>query len=69
MYQEQVLSYKHLNDPLDEGKFVFECTLAGNFQAFTTYRPQFLHVQHTLDCTLHLFVLTFFLEIPFLVTK
>ena len=63
MYKEQVLSYKHLDEPLDEGRFVFECILAGNLQAFTTCRPQFFHVQHTLDCTLHLFGLTFFLEI------
>jgi len=28
MYQEQVLSYKHLDEPLDEGRFVFECILA-----------------------------------------
>jgi len=27
MYQEQVLSYKHLDEPLDEGRFVFECIL------------------------------------------
>jgi len=62
MYKEQVLSYKHLDEPLDEGRFVFECILAVNFQAFTTCRPQFF-VQNTLDCTLHLFGLTFFLEI------
>ena len=30
MYQEVVPSYKHLDDPLDEGRFVFECILAGN---------------------------------------
>ena len=39
MYQEQVPSYKHLDEPLDmldEGRFVFECILAGNLQAFTT---------------------------------
>jgi len=38
MYQEQVPSYKHLDEPLDmldEGRFVFECILAGNLQAFT----------------------------------
>ena len=35
MIQEQVLSYKHLDEPLDQGRFVFECILAGNFQAFT----------------------------------
>jgi len=29
MYQEQVLSYKHLDEPLDEGRFVFECILPG----------------------------------------
>jgi len=34
VYQEQVLSYKHL---LDECRFVFECTLVGNLQAFTAY--------------------------------
>ena len=27
--------YKHLDEPLDEGRFVFECILAGNLQAFT----------------------------------
>ena len=54
MYQEQVLSYKHLDEPLDEGRFVFECILAGNFHAFTMYTP---------DCTPHLFGLIFFLEI------
>jgi len=32
MYQEQVLRYKHL----DEGRLVFECILAGNFQTFFT---------------------------------
>ena len=32
MYQEQVLSYKHLDEPLDEGSFAFECILAGNLQ-------------------------------------
>ena len=25
----------HLDEPLDEGRFVFECILAGNLQAFT----------------------------------
>jgi len=34
LYQEQILSYKHLDEPLDEGRFVFECILAGNPQAF-----------------------------------
>ena len=32
MYQEQVPSYMHLDEPLDmldEGRFVFECILAG----------------------------------------
>ena len=28
MYQEQVPSYKHLDEYLDEGRFVFECILA-----------------------------------------
>ena len=39
MYQEQVPSYKHLDKPLDmldQGRFVFECILAGNLQAFAT---------------------------------
>jgi len=39
MYQEQVLSYKHFDEPLDEGRFVFECMLAGNLQAFIMCRP------------------------------
>ena len=52
MYQD-VLSYKHLDESLDEGRFVFECILAGNLQAFTMCKPQLLHVQDTLDCTLH----------------
>ena len=38
MYQEQVPSYKHLDEPLDEGRFVFECILVGNLQAFTMCR-------------------------------
>jgi len=66
MYQEQVLSYKHLDEPLDEGRFVFECILAGNLQPFTRCRPQLFDVQHTLDCILYLFALTFFREIMFL---
>ena len=37
MYQEQVPSYKHLDEPLDEGRFVFECISAGNLQVFATY--------------------------------
>ena len=53
MYQEHVPSYKHLDEPLDEGRFVFECILTGNFQAFTMCKPQLFHVQDTLDCTLH----------------
>ena len=60
MYQEQVPSYKHFDEPLDmldEGRFVFECILAGNLQACSR------------DCTVHLFGLAFFLEILFLVTK
>ena len=40
MYQEQVPSCKHLDEPLDEGRFVFECVLARNLQAFTTCRTQ-----------------------------
>ena len=66
MYQEQVPSYKHLDEPLDEGRFVFECILAGNLQAFTMCRPQLFHVQDTLGFSLRLFGLTFSL---FLVTK
>ena len=62
MYREQVPSYKHLDERLDEGRFVFECILAGNLQAFTTCRLSSY-------CTVHLFGLAFFLEIPFLVTK
>ena len=27
--QEQILSYKHLDEPLDEGRFAFECILQG----------------------------------------
>ena len=49
MYQEQVPSYKHLDERLDEGRFVFECILAGNLQAFTTCRPS-SHVQETVLC-------------------
>jgi len=49
MYQEQVPSYKHLDEPLDEGRFVFECILAGNLQAFTTCRLS-SHVQETVLC-------------------
>jgi len=33
--KNNVPSYKHLDDPLDEGRFVFECILLGNLQAFT----------------------------------
>ena len=49
MYQEHVPIYKHLDellDMLDEGRFVFECILAGNLQAFTTCRLS-SHVQET----------------------
>ena len=34
LYREQVLSYKHLDEPLDEGRFVFECILLGNIQVY-----------------------------------
>jgi len=44
MYKEQVLSYNHLDEPRYEGKFVIECILTGNLQAFTTCRPQLLRV-------------------------
>ena len=37
MYRKQVPSYKHLDEPLDEGMLVFEWILAVNFQAFTNY--------------------------------
>jgi len=53
------VQYRHLDEPLDEGRFVFECILAGNLQAFITCRPQLFHFQDTLDCTVHLFGLTF----------
>ena len=56
MYQEQVPSYKHLDEPLDEGRFVLERILDGILQTFTSSRPQLFHVQDTLDCTLHAFV-------------
>jgi len=52
MYQEHVPIYKHLDellDMLDEGRFVFECILAGNLQAFTTCRLS-SHVQETVLC-------------------
>jgi len=49
MYQEQVPNYKHLDEPLDEGRFVFECILVGNLQAFTTCRLS-SHVQETVLC-------------------
>ena len=61
MYQQQVLSYEHLDELLDESRFVTECILAGNIQAFTICRPQFFHVQDTLDCTW----INLFLEILF----
>ena len=49
MYREQVPSYKHLDEPLDEGRFVFEFIQAGNLQAFTTCRLS-SHVQETVLC-------------------
>ena len=52
MYQEQVPIYKHLDELLDmhdEGRFVFECILAGNLQAFTTCRLS-SNVQETVLC-------------------
>ena len=79
MYQEQVLSQKHPDEPLDEGRFVFECILAGTSKPLPCVdlvlrvrpwcRPQLFHVQDTLDLTLHLFGLAFFLEILFRVSK
>ena len=60
MYHEQVPSYKHLDEPLDEGRFVFESILAGNLQAFITCRPQLFHVQDNLGCTVHVFGLELF---------
>ena len=60
MYQEQVLSYKHLNEPLDEGRFVFECILAGNLRALSVdLSSECFHFQDTLDCILPMFGLTF----------
>ena len=53
-------SYKHLDEPFGEGRFVFECILAGILQ---TLPPVVYHVQDTLDCTLNFSGLTFFLEI------
>jgi len=64
MYQEQVPSYKHLDESLDEGKLVFECILAGNLQAVATCTLS-SHVQETVLCI----CLNIFLEILFLVTK
>ena len=55
----------HLDEPLDESRFVLNVFWQGTSEPL----PQFFHVQDTLDCTLHLFGLTFFLEILFLVTK
>ena len=49
MYQEQVPNYKHLDEPLHEGRLVFECILVGNLQAFTTFRLS-SHVQETVLC-------------------
>jgi len=49
MYQEQVPSYKHLDEPLDEGRLVFKCILAGNLQAFTMCRLS-SGVQETVLC-------------------
>jgi len=59
LFLQLLLSYKHLDEPLDrldEGRFVFECILAGNFRAFITCRPS-SHVH------VHLFGLAFSLEI------
>jgi len=53
MYQEQVPIYKHLDellDMFDEGRFVFECILAGNLQAFTTCSIDSALVQETVLC-------------------
>jgi len=71
MCQEQVLSYKHLNEPLDEGRFVFECILAGNLRALSVdLSSGCFHFQNTLDCRLPASVgLNLFLEFLFLVTR
>jgi len=48
MYQEQVPSYKHFDEPLDKRRFVFECILPGNLQALTGLYyvwTQLFHVQ------------------------
>ena len=55
MNQEQVFIYKHLDEPLEEGRFVLECILATVVDLFGV-------LQDILDCTVHLFGLTFFLE-------
>jgi len=62
MCQEHVLSYKHPDKPLDKGRFVFECILAGPREpAFNLPRVvDFFHVRDIVDCILHLFGLTFF---------
>ena len=52
MYQEQVPIDKNFDEPvdmLDEGRFVFECILAGNLQAFTTCKLS-SHVQEIVLC-------------------
>ena len=69
MYQEQVLNYKHLDDPLDEGRLVFEYILAGNLQAFTRCRPQLFHVQDTPQCSGLYSAFVWLKKILFLVTK
>ena len=61
-------SYKHLDELFGEGRFVFECILAGILQTLPPV-VYLLHVLGTLDCTLNVSGLAFFLEILFLVTK
>jgi len=68
MYQKQVPSYKHLDEPLDESRFVFECILPGNLEALPLLSVD-PALSRSRDCTLHLFGLAFFLETLFLVTK
>ena len=46
-YQEHVLSYRCLDEPYDESRFVFECILAGNFQAFSHVVDLFPVLRHS----------------------
>jgi len=37
--QEQILSYKHLDEPLDEGRFAFEETAEGSLSPSQLFSP------------------------------